>query len=309
MKIGVCRPSSRAAALRLALRSLHASQRGPLIESLGQLANEPLGAFDALVVGERGGRVVAATWVQPQPGKTGSLWAPESDSDLSVGDAERLVRHAAAIADQAGVSMLQLLAESSEPSHAAALRAAGFSDIATLDYLEWRTAQATPTPEPSASHELSIRVDGADDLPRLKRLVEETYVDTLDCPSLDGLRDVSDTLAGYRQIGEFDPTLWLRIERNGTDAGVLLLSRHPETKQLELVYMGVTPAARGHGIGRIAVREAQRLARQRGVERLVLAVDAANHPAKRLYREAGFSAWATRVVFVRPRRASPSPKR
>jgi mycothiol synthase len=66
--------------------------------------------------------------------------------------------------------------------------------------------------------------------------------------------------------------------------------------------MGVVPEARGRGWGRQIVRHAQTLALRAKVERIVLAVDAANEPAMRMYRSAGFEAWDRRAVFVRFKR-------
>ena len=63
--------------------------------------------------------------------------------------------------------------------------------------------------------------------------------------------------------------------------------------------MGLTPEARGHGWGRQITQHAQYLARRAGVERIVLAVDAANGPALRMYRAMGFEIWDRRTVFVR----------
>jgi GNAT superfamily N-acetyltransferase len=63
--------------------------------------------------------------------------------------------------------------------------------------------------------------------------------------------------------------------------------------------MGVLPAARGHGWGAGIVRYAQWLAGQAARGRLVLAVDAANAPALRMYAAAGFRQWDQTSVFLR----------
>ena len=47
------------------------------------------------------------------------------------------------------------------------------------------------------------------------------------------------------------------------------------------------------------MRHAQQLAHAAGVERIVLAVDAENIPAIKMYNETGFMAWDRRTVFVR----------
>jgi ribosomal protein S18 acetylase RimI-like enzyme len=85
----------------------------------------------------------------------------------------------------------------------------------------------------------------------------------------------------------------------GRDVGVLLLADHPRAGHWELMYMGLVPEARGHGWGRHIARHAQWLARCAAVERIVLAVDAANRPALAMYERAGFAEWDRRSVFVR----------
>jgi ribosomal protein S18 acetylase RimI-like enzyme len=77
------------------------------------------------------------------------------------------------------------------------------------------------------------------------------------------------------------------------------LADHPQEENWELVYMGLVPSARGNGWGREVVRHAQWLTRQAGRPRLVLAVDAANHPAVAMYTCAGFRAWGRRRVYLK----------
>ena len=63
--------------------------------------------------------------------------------------------------------------------------------------------------------------------------------------------------------------------------------------------MGVIPSARGRALGGELIREAKRLARESGMEQSVLAVDAANHPARTAYERAGYSAFDGRRVWLR----------
>jgi ribosomal protein S18 acetylase RimI-like enzyme len=120
-----------------------------------------------------------------------------------------------------------------------------------------------------------------------------TYEGTLDCPSIDGQRAPADILEGYASTGVFRPEHWLMAKHEDAAVGCLLLADHPPD-QLELVYMGLVPAARGRHWGTWLVRQAQWLARQAGRQRLVVAVDLANTPAVKLYRAEGFVKWETR---------------
>ena len=134
---------------------------------------------------------------------------------------------------------------------------------------------------------------------RLAAIIERTYEGTLDCPQLNGVRDVHDVLAGYRACGKFDPARWLIARRGDCDVGCLLLTDHPDEDQWELVYAGLVPAERGHGAGLALAEHAQFLTRQAGRARMVLAVDAANAPAVTTYERVGFVTWDRRSAQLR----------
>ena len=106
-------------------------------------------------------------------------------------------------------------------------------------------------------------------------------------------------LAGYRACGTFDPRRWLIAAVGGADVGCLLLADHAADDQWEIVYAGLLPEAHGRGYGLLMAQHARRLARAAGRARLVLAVDAANVPAVKMYERAGFVAWDRRSAIVR----------
>lgn len=299
LKIGVAGPSSRRAALALVLRSLPADQRGPLVESLGRLRGEPLGAFDALVAVTEGDRVVASAWAQPQPGRTASLWLPEAEGVRLDRVSSPLIELAMKRADAAGVQLTQALVESSSDPSVPDLLACGFKRLTELHYMEWRGSQKPFVP-PHDAAPISLAPIDSVGRSRLEEIVGLTYESTLDCPELDGMRGIGDVIDGYQQTGDYDPALWFLLNRQGEDAGVLLLNEHRASRQIELTYMGVVPAHRGAGIGLQAVAAAQRVAKNQQAERLVLAVDDRNGPARAVYRAAGFRPWASRTVFIRP---------
>jgi len=68
----------------------------------------------------------------------------------------------------------------------------------------------------------------------------------------------------------------------------------------ELVYLGVVPEMRGHGIGRALLRRAIRETAEMGLTQISLAVDAGNTPALRLYRDAGFEETHRRLAYHVP---------
>ena len=134
---------------------------------------------------------------------------------------------------------------------------------------------------------------------RLTELIERTYEGTLDCSELDGVREMDHVINGYQATGVFRPENWLFVRNGGQDVGVLLLADHPKGRHWELMYMALVPEVRGRGWGRQITRYAQWLARGANVERIVVAVDAANSPAVAMYRDSGFELWDQRAVYVR----------
>jgi L-amino acid N-acyltransferase YncA len=81
--------------------------------------------------------------------------------------------------------------------------------------------------------------------------------------------------------------------------GCFILADHPDSDFVELVYFGLTPAARGKSLGLTILAEASRLTRKIGRSRIIAAVDRKNLPALRLYAAANFVALEERVVFAR----------
>ncbi len=119
------------------------------------------------------------------------------------------------------------------------------------------------------------------------------------------MREIDDVLAGYRATGRFDPDHWLIARHGEQDVGCLILADHPDHGNMELVYMGLVPAARGRAWGAELVRHAQWLTSRAGRSRLVLAVDANNVPAIRIYTQSGFEAWQRRIVYARRLQGAP----
>jgi len=81
--------------------------------------------------------------------------------------------------------------------------------------------------------------------------------------------------------------------------GVLILSPTPYSDSLELVYLGLTPEARGRGLGAMLLELALWQVRRAGKRQISLAVDSRNVPALKLYYRHGLKRIASRTALIR----------
>lgn len=197
-------------------------------------------------------------------------------------------RWAAASFEMAGLKRLTdlyYLAKSLQIREAASQVAAG-RPIRPLGDAVWPAGITVRALDGSAESELDLR-----------RALEASYEETLDCPELAGMRTLDDIIAAHRDVGTFDPALWWLVEREGTPEGCVLLNKCPVQSCVELVYVGISPAVRGLGLGRVLLQRAIAASSAHGRE-LRCAVDARNAPARRLYSALGFRETERRVAYV-----------
>lgn len=287
------------AALRLVFAGTAEAERDEQIAMLRAAAPDEANAFEGLLGAYSGEKLVAAMLFQIQSGNTANIWSPQIVPE-ELGSRERLPGQLLAVATDRlatrGIRMVQCLLQTDSQPEADILRKGGFCYASDLLYL---VCLQTEFPAVASSSPLEFEGYSPIHHDRLARLVNATYSETLDCPALNGVREIEDVLAGYRATGVFDPHRWLIVRHRGADVGCLILTEHPNHDTWELVYMGLIPQARGHGFGMDIARHGQWLTRQAGRSRLVLAVDAANEPAIRMYAAVGFQAWDRRSVFLK----------
>ena len=184
-------------------------------------------------------------------------------------------------------------------------QAAGFPKFACLMYLYLELADDSRRRElsnlPAGPPALKFVGRAERDPERLQQTVAQTYVETLDCPGLDGVRPLDQVLEGYRSQGRHRPEHWYLVQAESQDVGALILAEHPGLGNWELIYFGLAAPVRGRGWGEAVVRFAIDVATRQGAERLVCAVDAANGPALNVYHRLGFINWAERIVYARLR--------
>lgn len=206
------------------------------------------------------------------------------------------------------VKIAQALPELDEHWFEEALQLAGFISVGTLSYMRQEPlvlmrGKRPPAPELPAGvafRWLSDPAQSQGDADLLAAL-DASYENTLDCPELCGLRDTADILTSHKSTGTFDPSLWMLITLDGAPAGCVLLSRCPEQRSIELVYLGIGQRLRGKGLSKILLTYAIAKARaQTPGWSVTCAVDERNVPALRLYTGMGFSVFGRRRALVRP---------
>jgi len=296
LRIGPASPETRQEALQLAMRDLAAENRDRYVSVLAAGMSSGDVPPEGLLEARRGGRLVGALFSQAQGGRSAVVWPPRIVSGEPAATAGQLLAAASELLAHQGVCAAHALLETVTEADDVALRASGFEPLAELIYL-MSLEETFPRERPVGAIDFEPYCPANHD--RLVRVVEATYERTLDCPQLDGVRDTENVLAGYRATGTFDPARWLIVQHQGQDVGCLLLADHPQDESWELVYMGLIVSARGRGWGRHIARYAQWLTSQAGRPRLVVAVDAANAPATRMYLAVGFQVCDRRSVYLK----------
>jgi ribosomal protein S18 acetylase RimI-like enzyme len=288
--------SQRAEALTLLVSRDPALERAGGIAAIVTALRQSDISTATLVAATRDAKLTAVAWAQILPGKTALLWPPRlvANEDEAVGN--RLQAFLDSLLAAVGMRMAQAVLPNREHSDAQRLARVGYRHAADLLYL---VNQLGHNEAPAAEFDIDFVQYTQADRKRLSDLVERTYINTLDVPALDDIRDMDDVLDGYEQTGVFSADRWFFMRNSDDDVGCLLLNDHPDRQQWELVYMGIVPEARGNGWGSQATRFAQQLAKKAGRERLILAVDATNDPAVDAYTRAGFFELTRRSVFLK----------
>lgn len=239
-----------------------------------------------LWVGRAAGRIVLSALLIPHAGRTGLLFVSPNLNERHRDHARQLVTAACGSVSRDCVSLVQVLLEPGQDLLGQVLLAAGFRSLAYLIHMKRAALRAsTPLELPD-----DVSVTPWEDQHRevYRRVILETYQQTLDCPGLLGLRHIDDIIDGHMATGEFWPDLWMALRRGDEPVAVMLLNGVAHRQALELVYLGLAPAWRGQGLARRLLVHGLDLAAQRGFADMLLAVDQDNAPAMRLYQNLGF---------------------
>jgi len=290
--------------------------RHRLIEQLSQLPKRGNGATPILAA--RIGQVAA--YLVIHPGCFCSIGGVFLPKPMQAEDAVRAGKLLHLLIDQASreTELVQAITYAGDDNAIleACYAVAGLKRIADLNQME--CSLTVPRTVPSQSHQsnhlrdnttinkptIEAEIDYVPWEPALSdlftQLVDRTYVGTLDVPELNGIRDSKNTLLGYAAcLPHSKRPWWILRHPNGESIGCLLLC--PYSDFAELVYIGLVPESRGRGYSRSIMQFAHEWTLERGLQRMVLAVDHRNEPAIRLYRRLGYEIIGSVTAWMRTR--------
>jgi ribosomal protein S18 acetylase RimI-like enzyme len=259
-------------------------------------------------IAERRGRLLWAVLPVVSPGRTALVLAPPAPAaPTEVAAAGALIDIACGELAARGVHLAQALIDPADARGRTLFADHRFAVMAELIYLAGQPPRRRAPAPPAIPDGLEwVGYDRERTHGLFRDTIARSYERSLDCPALNGMRDLDDVVAGHQASGEFAPHLWRLLcvppAVPGTDPeplGVLLLSRVPQAGSLELVYLGLVPEARGRRLGDLLVRHALAATATENLPRLTLAVDARNAPALNVYYRNGMARVGTKVATMR----------
>jgi mycothiol synthase len=231
------------------------------------------------------------------PGATALLWPPQAGAEDGREQREdRLLQHALAFLHGRGVKLSQTLLHPDDLAEGQSLLRNGFVYVSHLNYL--RHDLNLPPRELGLPGRLDYQTFAEVKRTLFQEVLARTYVDSLDCPEINGLRSMDEVIAGHQAQGRHDPRFWWLASADGRPIGVAITTELPETGDWDLSYLGIVPEARRQGFGREILLHVLVEARAAGVSSLSLCVDGRNEPAWQLYQSIGFQLFDRREVFL-----------
>ncbi len=283
-RIEIARTDDRPKALAMAFSRMPEVDRAATIQRAMTLLAKGIWTPDGIWIARDGSRLIGVLIAQPLQGASCLFWLPIAPHDC----ADALVSAALAWCRTRGCTIAQAFYPPDQSAWTAPFLRNGFRYITRLHHLEYDFSLNT---EPKPEFATDLRLDSCDpNLPtEFGTTLLQTYEDSLDCPELNGRRSVDEILAGHRGTGTYHPDCWWLARRKDVPIGVLIMTEIVNTTTWELAYVGITPKQRGFGFGRALTLHALAALRERNAQRLTLAVDARNRPARRLYESLGFT--------------------
>jgi ribosomal protein S18 acetylase RimI-like enzyme len=290
-------------AIRLILSAAPGSMADLQVAEFLRLATIYSAPAGGIWVAETGQRLLEAVLPVVSPGKTMLLFfsrrLPTPAAAAQVIDA--VCDHASA----GGITLAQALLDPANRDARTFLQSVGFAELAQLLYLQ--IILNAPRPMPSLAANQQWITYSPKTHARFAQTILRAYEQSLDCPALNGMREIDDIIAGHQATGKFDPNLWFVLDEDGKDLAVLLLAPLDNSHVMELVYLGVAPEARGKKLGDLLMRQALACVSLHDKSALSLAVDARNKPALNLYWRHGLAQVGQKIALLRDLRPGAKP--
>jgi ribosomal protein S18 acetylase RimI-like enzyme len=232
------------------------------------------------------------------PGRTMLLLSPPFlPKDTPLTAVQSVVHGACEFHRKRGVHLAQLLIDPAATPLRQAYVQTGFTELAELIYLQREVKRFPPlAPLPPS---LQLENYSPQNHALFVQTIARTYEQSLDCPGLSGLREMEDVILGHKGAGDFDPALWFLLSEHDEPRGVLLMAIATHADALELVYLGLTPEARGRGFGEMLMKLALLSVVRQNRAEITLAVDSRNAPATKLYFRHGMKRMGSRTAMIR----------
>ena len=190
-----------------------------------------------------------------------------------------------------GVVQIQAILDGTESIAEEIVEQAGFTVLAELQQMVLMLpGNPESAPIDAAQLPQDLRWVDARSVTRAKltQLLAHTFIETLDCPMLNGLRGPEDVLEGFLDGHTLESQEhWWILAAGEKLLGCSFVNPLPGYAA-ELVYMGLGVTSRGRGYGRLLLEQGVRSALRLNAESFFAAVDCDNWPAIRLYAQAGF---------------------
>ncbi len=283
-------PADWIAALDVALATFPSAQRAERVQQCVHFLESGLLDPRGIWVARDNTKIIAVQVCVPLAGSACLFWLPGATD----GFADVLVQAGLAWCRSMGCKLAHAMAKPDEIARTAPLLRCGFR--ATTRLHQWRRGLSglPPIPATALRFELYRPALAAE----FAATLERTYVGTLDCPELDGVRTIDDIIAGHRGQGKFQPDFWRLAFAGATPVGVVILVEMEDAVTWELAYLGVTPEYRRRGLARAILLHGLHALRDQPAMEVVLSVDERNRPAQFLYQSLGFVESETSEVFL-----------
>jgi len=294
-------------ALRLFVSGSAAEATGELATDLERFKQTArLEGYDLTrqIVGLRGNRLRHAALFVARPGRTAFVFtsAPHQRHDPSDAAemqlADEVLSRTCRWAFQDGCKLLQVIAQRADKPRLELCRRNGFKHLTDLIYM--MRLHDTPMNDYAEPPQLAWLDYNTQNHDLFKKVILQTYRQSLDCPELEKMRDIEDVIASHKSSGRFEPRWWKILLRRGEPAGVLLLIPFKTDRALELTYMGLRPEARGLGLAKVLIRQALSCVDRYNAKYLMLGVDCRNKPARCLYEAFAFVPVLRRTILIMP---------